>query len=254
MKLPARNAPSLKRTSRQVFPTPESPTSITWDSEQTGTFNGWQNSEVLSECVFGCFGLRQRRKMIRKYTEAEAKQHDPASNSFSTKEISSLRTRASERRLCVPQIFQFNELRLQWSEVILERMNCFSSVRHAKSAGVKGVKSIPHDETIGFTFTQRRSSRPSNFHFRTLIMSMSWVYALPLLIIHQSNEDFKSLGACSGMPVVLLHSLLLNEQCCTDSKKSKNKNTVSMITSVMKHCKRKSLNQLNKLNGQCINE
>lgn len=29
MKLPARKAASLKRTSRQVFPTPESPTSIT---------------------------------------------------------------------------------------------------------------------------------------------------------------------------------------------------------------------------------
>lgn len=29
MKLPARKAPSLKRTSRQVLPTPESPTSIT---------------------------------------------------------------------------------------------------------------------------------------------------------------------------------------------------------------------------------
>ena len=33
MKLPARKAPSLKRTSRQVFPTPESPTSITWDRD-----------------------------------------------------------------------------------------------------------------------------------------------------------------------------------------------------------------------------
>lgn len=29
MKVPARKAPSLKRTSRQVFPTPESPTSMT---------------------------------------------------------------------------------------------------------------------------------------------------------------------------------------------------------------------------------
>lgn len=35
MKLPARKAPSLKRTSRQVFPTPESPTSITWNARQT---------------------------------------------------------------------------------------------------------------------------------------------------------------------------------------------------------------------------
>lgn len=32
MKLPARKAPSLKCTRRQVFPTPESPTSITWDT------------------------------------------------------------------------------------------------------------------------------------------------------------------------------------------------------------------------------
>lgn len=32
MKLPARKAPSLKRTSRQVFPTPESPTSITYST------------------------------------------------------------------------------------------------------------------------------------------------------------------------------------------------------------------------------
>lgn len=31
MKLPARKAPSLNRTSKQVFPTPESPTSITWE-------------------------------------------------------------------------------------------------------------------------------------------------------------------------------------------------------------------------------
>lgn len=34
MKLPARKAPSLKRTRRQVFPTPESPTSITWDADR----------------------------------------------------------------------------------------------------------------------------------------------------------------------------------------------------------------------------
>lgn len=30
IKVPAKKAPSLKRTSRQVFPTPESPTSMTW--------------------------------------------------------------------------------------------------------------------------------------------------------------------------------------------------------------------------------
>lgn len=36
MKLPARNAPSLKRTSRHVFPTPESPTSITCTKKQEG--------------------------------------------------------------------------------------------------------------------------------------------------------------------------------------------------------------------------
>lgn len=35
MKLPARKAPSLKRTSRQVFPTPESPTSITCSDTKT---------------------------------------------------------------------------------------------------------------------------------------------------------------------------------------------------------------------------
>lgn len=34
IKLPARKAPSLNRTSRHVFPTPESPTSITWDKER----------------------------------------------------------------------------------------------------------------------------------------------------------------------------------------------------------------------------
>ena len=36
MKLPARKAPSLKRTNRQVFPTPESPTSITWKAGKEG--------------------------------------------------------------------------------------------------------------------------------------------------------------------------------------------------------------------------
>lgn len=34
MKVPARKAPSLKRTSRQVFPTPESPTSMTWGEKE----------------------------------------------------------------------------------------------------------------------------------------------------------------------------------------------------------------------------
>lgn len=34
MKVPARKAPSLKRTSRQVFPTPESPTSMTWSRQE----------------------------------------------------------------------------------------------------------------------------------------------------------------------------------------------------------------------------
>lgn len=34
IKLPARKAPSLNRTSRHVFPTPESPTSITWDTDK----------------------------------------------------------------------------------------------------------------------------------------------------------------------------------------------------------------------------
>lgn len=39
MKLPARKAPSLKRTSRQVLPTPESPTSITCRREAAGLGN-----------------------------------------------------------------------------------------------------------------------------------------------------------------------------------------------------------------------
>lgn len=34
MKVPARKAPSLKRTSKQVFPTPESPTSMTWGTKK----------------------------------------------------------------------------------------------------------------------------------------------------------------------------------------------------------------------------
>lgn len=39
MKLPARKAPSLKRTSRQVLPTPESPTSITCRRKAVGLGN-----------------------------------------------------------------------------------------------------------------------------------------------------------------------------------------------------------------------
>lgn len=44
MKLPARNAPSLKRTSKQVFPTPESPTSITWKKRD----HRWSKAHNLS--------------------------------------------------------------------------------------------------------------------------------------------------------------------------------------------------------------
>lgn len=56
MKLPARKAPSLKRTSRQVFPTPESPTSITWD-----THTHTERSIIkLNKCATQSSGLHTR--------------------------------------------------------------------------------------------------------------------------------------------------------------------------------------------------
>lgn len=61
MKLPARKAPSLKRTSRQVFPTPESPTSITWDTH-THTHRGswwWIKIKVKAVCVRVCVPYMQ---------------------------------------------------------------------------------------------------------------------------------------------------------------------------------------------------
>lgn len=52
MKDPARKAPSLKRTSRQVFPTPESPTSITWGRRDTALatpLGQWPASALLPQ-------------------------------------------------------------------------------------------------------------------------------------------------------------------------------------------------------------
>lgn len=53
MKLPARKAASLKRTSRQVFPTPESPTSITCVGEMGGpeknNYNWGGSSEDINK-------------------------------------------------------------------------------------------------------------------------------------------------------------------------------------------------------------
>lgn len=52
MKVPARKAPSLKRTSRHVFPTPESPTSMIW-SEREGQVLGTEGPKALARPA-GC--------------------------------------------------------------------------------------------------------------------------------------------------------------------------------------------------------
>lgn len=65
MKLPARKAPSLKRTSRQVFPTPESPTSITWDTHtQREASSNWINV-LHSPLVFTLVGTFEESIRIK---------------------------------------------------------------------------------------------------------------------------------------------------------------------------------------------